>query len=110
MEAIVANSNILFYAVHGKGIGASYLSQSHGQLEWRPIDLMEFRRFLACLFYMGIVKAPGRENYWQSDRLFSGLLGSMFVPTFQRYCGILAALHCVNPASEGTQCLRPYAE
>ena len=98
MEAIIANSNL--YAVHGKGIGATYLSQNHGHLEWRPIDLMEFRRFLACLFYMGIVKAPARENYWQSDRLFSGLLGSMFVPTFRRYCGILAALHCVNPASE----------
>ena len=98
MGTIIENSNI--YAVYGQEIGQSYMSQDHGCHVWRPIDLMEFRRFLACLFYMGIVKAPARRNYWQNDKLFSGLLGSMFIPTFSRYCGILAALHCVNPETE----------
>ena len=98
MQTIVNNSNL--YAVHGEGIGKSYMAQSHGELAWRKIDMMEFRRFLACLIYMGIVKTPTRENYWQNDVLFSGLLGSMFLPTFRRYCAILAALHCVDPANE----------
>ena len=49
---------------------------------------------------MGIVEAPARENYWQNDTIFSGLLGSMVVPTFRRYCVILAALHCVDPSNE----------
>ena len=98
MESIIENSNI--YAVYGKGIGSTYMSQKHGCPRWRPIDIMEFRRFLACLFYMAIIKAPSRANYWQKSTLFSGLLGSMFVPTYHRYCDILAALHCINPENE----------
>ena len=98
MQQIVDNSNK--YAVHGRGIGRTYLSQVDGSHVWRQIDLMEFRRFLAGLFYMGIIKAPTRSNYWQKEVLFSGLFGSMFVPTFRRYCSILAALHCVDPEEE----------
>ena len=98
METIIENSNI--YAVYGKGIGSTYMSQEHGCPHWRPSNVMDFRRFLASLLYMAIIKAPSRANYWQKTILFSGLLGSMFVPTYQRYCGILAALHCVNPDNE----------
>ena len=94
MGTIIENSNI--YAVYGQ----SYMSQDHSCHVWRPIDLMELRRLLTFLFYMGIFKAPARRSYWQNDKLFSGLLGSMLIPTFSRYCGILAALHCVNPETE----------
>ena len=97
MGAIIANSKV--YAVYGQGIGQSYIAQNQGSV-WRPIDLMEFRRFFACLFSMGIVKAPARKNYWENDRLFSGLLASMFVPTFAKFCAILAAFHCVDPETE----------
>ena len=98
MQTIIDKSNL--YALHGQGISKSYMSQLEGGFVWRKIDLMEFRRFLACLLYMGIVKTPARENYWHNDSIFSGLLGSMFLPSFRRYCGILAALHCVDPSAE----------
>ena len=61
MQVIIDNSNL--YAVHGEGIGKSYMSQVHNEPVWRKINLMEFKRFLACLLYIGIVKAPARENY-----------------------------------------------
>ena len=40
-----------------------------GMAEWRPIDVLEIRKFFGLLFTMGIFSKPAIRSYWSTHRL-----------------------------------------
>ena len=56
LQKIVNFSNQ--YAVNGK-VKRSHMEKRN----WRPITLVEFKRFLAFLLYKGIIKTPSQRDY-----------------------------------------------
>ena len=75
------------YASEGK-VAKSYIKD--GGFEERTLE--EFKRFLACLLYMGIIKAPDVKNYWAKCFPFRGLWAHKLFPNRDRFRAILAAL------------------
>ena len=58
---------------------------------WRPITLVEFKRFLAFLLYKGIIKTPSQKDYWSKKFPFKQLIGDRFMP-HKQFLAIMAAL------------------
>ena len=75
------------YASEGK-VAKSCMKD--GRIE--EITLEEFKRLLACLLYMGIIKALDVKNYWAKCFHFRRLWACKFFPNRDRFRAILAAL------------------
>ncbi|XP_066567847.1 uncharacterized protein LOC136755273 isoform X2 [Amia ocellicauda] len=74
----------------------SYSNQEGG---WDEVTPEEFKRFLALIIYMGLVRLPDIHRYWSTAPLHHGLWARSFMSR-NRYQGILNALHLVNPETE----------
>ena len=78
------------YAVNGK-VKRSHMEKGN----WRPITLVEFKRFLAFLLYKGIIKTLSLRDYWSKKFPFKQLIGDRFMP-HKQFLAIMAALQCYD--------------
>jgi hypothetical protein len=69
---------------------------TRGGLDWTPLQLEEFRAFLAICLLMGLKKLPSKRLYWSRDEpLFRCPIISQLM-TRDRYELITRCLHIAN--------------
>ncbi|XP_072143441.1 piggyBac transposable element-derived protein 4-like [Dermacentor andersoni] len=71
-------------------------SYSERDGSWKQVTPDEMKKFIGLLIYMGIVQVPRLHCYWNTRKLFSGLLPPSVMPR-NRFKALLAFLSVSDP-------------
>ena len=85
------------YAYAHIGSNKSYQTVSGDWVEVTPI---EFKKFLACLIFMGIVDLKRQDLYWSTESLYSGSWARRLIHSRTRFRALMAFFRGNDPDAE----------
>ncbi|XP_021351253.1 piggyBac transposable element-derived protein 4-like [Mizuhopecten yessoensis] len=99
IDILVTQTN-LYYEQYITNLGGVENLKPHARArKWTDVTNSEMKAFIGIILYMGVVRLPGYDSYWNTDELIS-LKGFTVLMPRDRFLNILSFFHAADNSQE----------
>lgn len=99
ISLLVEETNAYYHQYVRKAGGLDNIKPNARARKWTDVTNAEMKAFIGILLYIGLVRLPNYESYWNNDDLLS-LKGLTQIMPRDRFLNLLAFFHTANNDNE----------